>query len=62
MTTTKHAQPSPMPGKKDKQREQPAQVERKVTGSAAPGEDPEKKISIDDDPEQTKRKIPQMNK
>jgi hypothetical protein len=62
MTTTKQGQPSPMPGKKDKQREDPAQGGRKATGSAAPDEDPEKKISIDDDPEQTKRKIPHMNK
>lgn len=62
MTTTKKSQLSPTPGKKDKQREQPAQSGRKVTGLAAPDEDPEKKISIDDDPEQTKRKIPHMNR
>jgi hypothetical protein len=62
MKNSKQDRSSTETGKKDKH---PAKPKKQVRSGESlnqdPGEDPEKRIQIDDNPEGTKRKIPNMN-
>ncbi len=66
MKNSKQGRPSAETGKKDKLHEKnmpkkPMQSEGSADQDPDYGEDPDKTIQIDDNPEETKRKIPRMD-
>ena len=64
MKNSKQDRSSHGTGKKDKHEVKPGKrmgAEQPANQDPEPGEDPNKRIQIDDNPEETKRKIPRMD-